>query len=203
MAWGATLSAMVEALSPRSTPDVHIVQLVGGLGPPEAEVHATELVRRMARTLGCKLTLLPAPGIVDSQEAVQVLMADRHVRHAFEMMERVNVAYVGIGAPVADSVLMRSGSLITGQKLDELSALGAVGDIALRFFDVHGQPVAYDLANCVLSVTVEQLKGIERVVGVSGGSQKRLAVRGALEGQLIDVLITDHVTANSLLADAL
>jgi DNA-binding transcriptional regulator LsrR (DeoR family) len=119
------------------------------------------------------------------------------------MMERVNVAYVGIGAPVADSVLMRSGSLITGQKLDELSALGAVGDIALRFFDVHGQPVAYDLANCVLSVTVEQLKGIERVVGVSGGSQKRLAVRGALEGQLIDVLITDHVTANSLLADAL
>jgi len=55
------------------------------------------------------------------------------------------------------------------EKLGELSPLGAVGDIALRFFDVHGQPVAYDLANYVLSITMEQLKGVERVVGVSGG----------------------------------
>jgi DNA-binding transcriptional regulator LsrR (DeoR family) len=200
ISWGATLSAMTDALSPLTAPNTHIVQLVGGLGPPEAEVHATEIVRRVARKLGCKLTLLPAPGILDSREAVQVMMADRHVKNAFEMMERIKVAYVGIGAPVADSVLMRSGWIVTAKQLNELKALGAVGDIALRFFDIHGQPVAGELGERILGITLEQLEGIERVIGVSGGPEKRQAVRGALEGRLIDVLITDFMTASDLMA---
>lgn len=202
ISWGATLNAMTDALPPLTAPNTHIVQLVGGLGPPEAEVHATEIVRRMARKLGCKLTLLPAPGILDSQEATQVMMADRHITHAFDMMGHIHVAYVGIGAPVPDSVLARSGWIVTPETLAELKELGAVGDIALRFFNVQGQPVVYEMCDRILGITIEQLKGIERVVGVSGGPEKRQAVLGALEGRLIHVLITDFMTAGDLLAQS-
>jgi deoxyribonucleoside regulator len=198
VSWGATLSVMVDTLSPQVAPNAHIVQMVGGLGPPEAETHATELARRMAHTLGCKLTLLPAPGILDSEAAMQVMVADRHVERAFEMMSRINVAYVGIGAPISNSMLMRSGWIMTPELLGELSALGTVGDIALRFFTIDGQPVSHEICDRILGITVQQLKCVERVVGVSGGPEKRRAVRGALEGGLINVLITDYMTASTL-----
>ncbi len=69
VSWGTTLSHMVAALQPRRTPGAHVVQIIGGLGKPEAEVHATDLCSRLARLLHCKLTLLPAPGIVDHEQA--------------------------------------------------------------------------------------------------------------------------------------
>lgn len=112
-------------------------------------------MRRVARKLGCKLMLLPVPGLLDSQEAVRVMMADWHVKRAFEMMARINVAYVDIGAPIPDSVLMRSGWIATPKQLGELTQLGAVGDIALRFFDISGQPVAYEMCDRILGITLE------------------------------------------------
>ncbi len=51
----------------------------------------------------------------------------------------------------------------------------------------------------ILGITLEQLKCVERIIGVSGGPEKRQAVRGALEGRLINVLITDFGTASDLL----
>jgi len=199
ISWGTTLNAMVSALQPQETRDVHVVQIIGGLGPPEAEVHATDLCRRMVRALGSKLTLLAAPGIVDSQQVKEVILRDSHVQTVFDLFSHINVAYVGIGAPTPDSVVMRDGTIMTQAELNGLLAKGAVGDIALRYFDARGQPVHSDLDDRVVGITLEQLRRIDRVVGVSGGQQKHAVIRGALLGGLIDVLITDQVTAQRLL----
>jgi DNA-binding transcriptional regulator LsrR (DeoR family) len=48
-------------------------------------------------------------------------------------------------------------------------------------------------------MTLDQLKRTPRVVGVSGGPEKVEALRGALAGGLINVLITDSATAVRLL----
>src|SRR5919199_637795 len=47
--WSATLLAMVDAMHPlpRST-TAQVVQILGGIGNPAAEVHATQLTRRLA-----------------------------------------------------------------------------------------------------------------------------------------------------------
>jgi len=199
ISWGTTLNAMVSALQPRETRDVHIVQIIGGLGPPEAEVHATDLCRRMAHALSGKLTLLPAPGIVDRQQVKKVILSDSHVQRALDLIPHINVAYVGIGAPTPTSVLMRDGSIMSQDELNDLLTKGAVGDIALRFFDANGQPIHSELDERVIGITLEQLKQIERVVGVAGGPEKDAVIRGALLGGFINVLITDHVTAMRLL----
>lgn len=202
VAWGTTLSAMVNALQPNSASDVHVVQINGGLGPPEAEVHATYLCRRMSRVLNGNLTLLPAPGIVDSQEVKKAILSSRHVRSALELFPKINVAYVGIGAPTPTSVVMRDGSIMSQEELDDLLSKGAVGDITLHFFDKNGGPIHSDLDARVIGVTLDQLKQIERVVGVAGGPEKDAVIRGALVGGLVDVLITDHALATRLLEGA-
>jgi DNA-binding transcriptional regulator LsrR (DeoR family) len=197
--WGATLSAMVNALQPRRLPEAQIVQVLGGLGQPESEVHATDLAQRMARNLGCRLTLLSAPGIVDNQHTRSVFLADSHVQSAFNLFPQIDVAFVGIGAPNSLPFGFQDGSTLTDDELKKLIQDGAVGDIALRFFDSYGQLVDSEVEKRIIGIDLQQLSCIPKVVGVAGGPQKTAAILGALRGRLLNVLITDHITATALL----
>lgn len=199
VSWGTTVNAMVNALQPTTAQNTQVIQLIGGLGAPEAEVHATSLCQRMAHVLGSRLTLIPAPGIVDSEEVRRILLSDRFVETAFMLFATVNVAYVGIGAPTPDSVIIRDGSIISQEELNELKSLGAVGDIALRFFDAAGRPVTSPIDGRVIGITLDQLRKVERIVGVTGGPKKLPVIYGALVGGWINILITDQLTAKSLL----
>lgn len=196
ISWGSTLHGMVAALHSNRLPKTKVVQIIGGLGQPEAEVHATDLCRRLARALSGQLTLLPAPGIVASQQAREVLLADLYVQHAMNMFDHLDIAFVGIGTPTPESLL---GSILSRTELDALLQNGAVGDIALRFFDTQGQPVQSEIDQRVIGITFAQLKRTQRVVGISGGVEKFQSVLGALRGKLINVLITDSVNAEKLL----
>ncbi|RPI53582.1 MAG: sugar-binding transcriptional regulator [Chloroflexi bacterium] len=202
ISWGSTLSCMVDAIQPRLVPNAQVVQVIGGLGRPESEVHATDLCRRLARLLGCRLTLLPAQGIVDSQRVKEVILSDSHVQRALELFPRLTIAMLGIGSPTPESVLIRDGSILDREDLEEVLQKGAVGDIALRFFDLDGRPVRSEIDERVIGISLDQLTRVDRVVGVAGGPQKIQALQGALLGRLINVLITDHVTASQLLHNA-
>ncbi|GIK64679.1 MAG: DNA-binding transcriptional regulator [Chloroflexota bacterium] len=198
-AWGTTLNGMVSALTPIEVKNVHVVQLIGGLGPPESDLHAAEVCRRLAHLLNAKLTLIPAPGIVGSEEMKEIVLADSYVQSAFRQFSAINVAYLGIGVPSPDSVMMRDGSIITEEELAMLKAKGALGDIVLRFFDKQGQHIRSDVDSRVIGITLEDLSKIERVVGVAGGPLKDEVVLGALRGGLINVLITDAGLATRIL----
>ena len=202
LSWGITLRHMALALPPQRVPEAKVVQIIGGLGPPESEVHATEVCRGVSRSLGCRLTLLPVPGIVADQRTRRALLADVHVKRAVQSFDRLDTAFVGVGAPTPDSVVLRDGSILSQAELDGLLGKGAVGDIALRYFDSEGRGIPTEIDDRIIGMTLEQLKRTPRVVGVSGGPDKLAALRGALRGGLIDVLITDSLTADRLLEDA-
>ena len=199
ISWGSTLHHMVTALRPFETRGVQVVQVIGGLGQPEAEVHATDLCRRLAHTLGARLTLLPVPGIVDNLRTKEAFLSDNYVKRAIELFPNLDIAVVGIGTPTPDSLIMKDGTIISHVELKELLAHGAVGDIALRYFDSHGQPIRSDVDSRVIGIDLDQLASVKQVVGVAGGPEKVAAIQGALRGGLIDVLITDSVTAENIL----
>ena len=199
IAWGTTLYHLAAALPSYQLPDVQVVQIIGGLGPPDAEIHATELARHLSRALGCRMALLPVPGIVADQRTRETLLHDVHVQRAVQAFDHLDLAFVGVGAPTPDSVVLRDGSIISQSELDDLLRKGAVGDIALRFFDADGRPVPSEINDRIIGMTLDQLQRTPRVVGVSGGPAKIPALRGALAGGLINVLITDSVTAERLL----
>ena len=202
MCWGSTLRYMAAGLTPQRYPNAQVVQIIGGLGQPDAEVHATELCRGVSRSLGCRLTLLPVPGIVADQRTREALLSDVHVQRAIGALDELDIAFVGIGAPTPNSVTMRDGSIISRSELDGLLRKGAVGDIALRYYGADGQCIESDINDRIIGISLEQLEKAPKVVGVSGGPDKLSAIRAALRGQLINVLITDSVTAEKLLEAA-
>ena len=198
-AWGSTLYHLAAALPPYRLPEVQVVQIIGGLGTPDSEIHATELCRHLSRALGCRMALLPVPGIVADERTREALLLDVHVQRAVQAFDRLDIVFVGVGTPTPDSVVMRDGSIITQAELDDLLRRGAVGDIALRFFDAQGRCIESEINDRIIGMTLDQIKRTPRVVGVSGGPEKTEALRAALAGGLIHVLITDSATAGRLL----
>jgi len=202
LTWGTSLLAVVDSLPARFWPDVTIVQMLGGIGALDAQEHATELTRRAAQRLSAKLRLLPAPGIVSTHEAAQVLRSDSQIAETLALAARADVALVGVGALSPGSVVMRSGTILSALDLKLLEEEGAVGDIGLRYMDAGGSPVDLEISERMIGVTLEQFKNIPRVIGVAGGTAKRRVIRAALRGEILDVLVTDHATAQWLLAEA-
>jgi DNA-binding transcriptional regulator LsrR (DeoR family) len=200
--WSATLLAAVDAMRPLPRAGAErAVQLFGGVGNPGAEAHAARLTQRFADLTGGRPTFLLAPGIAASLRAREALMKDRFVREALAAIDDVTLALVGIGALEPSTLLQSSGNIFAERELAALGERGAVGDICLRFFDAAGQPVESGVDRRVIGVTLDQLRRADRSVGIAGGARKYEAIRGALRGGWINVLITDRTTAERLLAE--
>jgi DNA-binding transcriptional regulator LsrR (DeoR family) len=201
--WSATLLSMVEAMHPLTRPvNAHVVQILGGVGNPAAEGHAQHLTSRLATLVRGQAHFLPAPGVLSSTSAMNVILNDPFVRETTALFEQVTMALVGIGSVEPSRLLASSGNVFSEQEIETLRVSGAVGDVCLRFYDAHGKPVITPLDKRVISMKLEQLRNVKRSVGIAGGERKVSAIRGALEGGWINVLITDRCTAEKLLQAA-
>ena len=194
---------MVDAIAPiKRVRAAQVVQIFGGMGSPSVQSHAQHLVTRMAQLTGAEPKFLPAPAVAGSPESRRILIDDPFVRETMQRFADVTLALVGIGSMTPSKMLANSGNAFTREELTELTDLGAVGDMSLRFFDAKGAPVITPLNERVIGMTLDEIKASRRVVAVAGGPRKVAAIRGAMLGGYIDVLITDHFTAERLLAEA-
>jgi DNA-binding transcriptional regulator LsrR (DeoR family) len=197
--WSATLLAMVDAMAQRQKPSgARVAQILGGIGNPGADMHATNLTRRLAARLAGEPVFLPAPGVLNDKALRRAFDQDPFVRQAFELFDQVTLALVGIGSVEPSETLAQSGNVFAPRELDALRKRGAVGDLCLRFIDADGQPVVTALDERVMGMTLAQLRRVKRAVGVAGGQRKYDAIRAALRGKWINVLITDRLVAERL-----
>ncbi|MFM8320283.1 MAG: sugar-binding transcriptional regulator [Chloroflexota bacterium] len=201
--WSSTLLAVVDAMHqvPGKT-GIQVVQILGGIGNPSAEVHANRLTGRFASLVNGMAYFLSAPGIVGSEAALRVLMEEAYVRETMDRFEQVTMALVGIGAIEPSKLLSLSGNVFTQDEQDMLRQSGAVGDILLRFFDAAGCLVSSPLRKRVVSMSLQQLRKAQRAIAVAGGWRKYEAIRAALRGGWINVLVTDRCTAEQLVSEA-
>ncbi|MDF1513416.1 MAG: sugar-binding transcriptional regulator [Anaerolineae bacterium] len=197
-AWGRTIRSMVDSLPGRTWPGVTIVQMTGGLGQVETAEHSTELTRRVADKFHAQLRLLPAPGIVTSKAVANALCREPQIRSTLDLASRADIAVVGLGVPTEDSIVMRYGPLLSEIDLQSLKAAGAVGDIALRYICATGEAVTGEINQRIVGLTLAQIRAINRVIGIAGGAGKYDVIRAALRGGILDVLVTDHLTAARL-----
>jgi DNA-binding transcriptional regulator LsrR (DeoR family) len=197
--WSETLLRMVASMQPQArTGGCRIVQILGGVGNPLAEVHAARLTERLAYLLKADAHLLAAPGITGSADSTGAFLNDPFVSRTTGLFDELSVALVGIGALHPSRLLDQSGNRFSEEELRTLASLGAAGDICLRFFDAAGVPVQSELDARVIGIRLEQLRRVPRCVGIAGGAAKLDAIRAALEGRWVNVLITDRFTAERL-----
>lgn len=198
VSWGRTLAAVIRHLRPGLVADLSVAQLAGGVNDPTAGIQGNELVREVAELYpDSQVSYLHAPAIVGSDDARDVLLADRTIRAALDAGRQSDLALVGIGQMDTSSTLFR-GSHVSPQDWERLLAAGAVGNMNTRFFDGSGKPIAL-LDGRTVAITWSDLQTIPTVVAAAVGRDRVAAIRGALATGCVDVLVTDEVTARHLL----
>jgi DNA-binding transcriptional regulator LsrR (DeoR family) len=199
--WSETLLAMVTVLTRRPQPVADTVaQVIGGVGIPEAQVQATRLTEQLAALTGGQPLFLPTPGVVSGKALRDAMLAEPYVTQVVEAWSRLTVLLAGIGSLDPSPLLRRSGNAIAEADQEALRTLGAVGDTCLRFFDAAGHHVDSGLDGRVIGIDPETLLAVPRRVGVAGGPRKHSAIRAAVLGGWVNVLVTDVDTARALLA---
>ena len=94
-----------------------------------------------------------------------------------------------------------------GVSVRRLRQLGVVGEINYQPFNTEGRvvdaPELRALMRRILSVGVDRMqalsrRGDRRVIAIAGGRPKLEAIRGALRGRFLNVLVTDDQVASAL-----
>ena len=198
--WSQTLLSVADRLTPLRTSGAdQIVQLVGGIGIAAAQAQANRLLSELASLIGAAPSFVPAPGLVGNHHIREGLLADPAMQSVAADWQNLTMALVGIGSLQPSQLLRASGNAIDPADQNKLRALGAVGDVCNRYFDIDGQLVQSDLDSRVVGINPETLRAIPRRIGLAGGTRKHDAIRAALTGNWVNVLVTDLSTARALL----
>jgi len=198
--WSSTIRCMVDEMHPQSIRAAGVIQLLGGVGP-NGNVQATILTQQLAAHLGCDAWLLPSQSFEHSVEERARLVRSPDVAAVVDKFAQVDMAIVGIGELEPSQLLKNSGNYYNEEMLQLLAKRGAVGDLCLHYYDESGEPVLSHEEDPVIGMELEQARACQHVIALAGGVEKSKAIRGALKGNYIDVLITDFSTARSLIKD--
>ena len=196
---GRTLRAIAAELPPLAAPQHKVFSLCGIIAR-DGRAIAAEPVMQIAERTGAQCYPMPLPVVVATVEERVLMQSQRGYHtlrelHAESRCLMVGVGHVGWQAPIHAS------GCITDAELTELIEAGAVGEIAGCAFDAAGRMVATPINERVTGLSVTPAHtGI--TVGVAAGPEKVAALRGALEGGLINAVITDEPTAAAVLGGA-
>jgi deoxyribonucleoside regulator len=192
---------MLNALPPRiERKEVTVVQLTGGLNQVESKYNAIELSSRLAKIFDSSCYHLFAPAIVDTIETKQMLLKDSNIKRTLDMFGKVDVAVVGIGSVSPEpSSLLYKGGILTDEYIKKMLVKSAAGDINTSFYDDNGENCGSELEDRAVGMNIDQLRKIKYVIGIAGGAFKIRAIKAALRGRIVNILVTDQQTAQALL----
>jgi DNA-binding transcriptional regulator LsrR (DeoR family) len=201
--WSRTLGETVHHLHPlRQSSIRYVVEMVGDLGPPALQHQAAQNTQQLATLTGGEPMFLRVPGVVPNLDVKKTLLEhDSHAQLVLNKLDELDFALTGIGAGGIVAPLRAGDNFFTGEQIAKAKRMGAVGELNLRFIAEDGEPVRPDFEDLVVGVTLEQLRRADRRLGVAGGPSKYRAIRAALMGGWLNVLVTDSTTAQWLIAN--
>ena len=172
---GATLWEVVRARRFPSLKGVRVVPALGGWDEADVRFQTNEMARRVADASGAEVSFLHAPAL-PSPDLRRSLLADPDVASRLALWDKLSAALVGIGGPPNERELAPSHIL---RQRAELA--GAVGDVAARHFDLHGQPDRARAGGALRLARAAARRGHgdrrQRRAGQGGGDRRRRAGR--------------------------
>ncbi len=193
---GRTMRAVADQLPAMECPRHRLVALVGTT-KIDGSASFYDVIIRASDTVRAPHYPMPLPVIARSVEERELLTSLASVTSLFDLVERTDVCFVGVG-PVGDSAPLVQDGIITRQEAEALRQLGAVGEITGWAFDAAGR-VLTEGTNLRVAGAPLRKAGNRLAIGVAMGPSRRAPLRAALTGGLISGLVTDEATAEHLL----
>lgn len=193
--WARSVHHAVTDL--RDLPPVDVVQLCGSLVTADQDT-PYDVVRQAGRVTGGDTLWFHAPLIMPTASGALSLREQQDVSRARMAVARVTVALCAIGAwrPSGSTVH----DALSAAEQEAARASGVVGESMGVLFDADGQPPQAELADRFISVSIDQVRAIDTVIGMARGADRADATRAALRGGLVQRLVVDEALAERLRA---
>lgn len=197
--WGRTLYNTLPFISGETLEDMRVVSLLGGIAAAR-RFNPAEFAWQFAELFQAEGFLIPAPAVVDSPETKHALLERCGLASIFEMAGALDVALLSVGGITTLTTSYRTGYISEADRRSLIDA-GAVGDVLYNFIDADGNLVDHDVNKRVISANLGLLRRTAERVLISGGREKRIALRGAIRTLAPTTLVTDEQTARDLARD--
>lgn len=200
VAWGTTVSAVVEHLVPKPTRGSAVVQLNGAVHASDAEIgYVSDLLGTASDAFEARPVFFPVPAFFDDPATKAALWRERSIASVVGLQQRCDIAVFGVGSwagPVTSQVY--AAGYLDDNDMDELKRQGAVGDICTTF--VRGDGTWEDLAINSRSSgpNLTELARLPRRMAVVASASRIPGTIGALEAGVITDLVIDEKTAGAL-----
>lgn len=179
-------------------PQRKVVQMMGGFNSNNsfAVAQPNQIVKELSDVLGCESYYLNCPALIDQAVLREHLVKERSINEVMNLWKKIDVAIMGLG--VADE-RSKFFNLYNSEFKKMIKKSNATGELNTSYFDEKGKHIPL-LEEKVIGISIQDLKDIPCKVVICTGAYKSKALLGALRGGLIDVLITDSITVNSIQA---
>jgi DNA-binding transcriptional regulator LsrR (DeoR family) len=194
---GRTLKAAIEQLTPMEAPQHKIVSLTGSMAP-DGSAAFYNVIFNIADAVKARSFPMPLPVIASSPEERDMLLSQPMIRETHALAAQANISFVGIGDLGPNAPLLVDGFISPGE-LKQLQKAGAVGEIVGWTFDAQGK-LLDGLTNDRVASAPLPSRETSTVVAIAIGERKLPGILAALSRRLVNGLITDERTAESLLS---
>jgi DNA-binding transcriptional regulator LsrR (DeoR family) len=190
LGWGRTVQAVLRGGLPK-IPGATVVPATGGLHEAATHFQINEFVRAAAEQMQGRPVFLHAP-LVASAELRSVFASDPDASRVIDLWSSADAAILGIGG-------------VEPSALPTVEAPGypagpVVGDVVRNYFDASGGEVRWRGQEALIAIGRSQLERIPLGIGVAAGPEKAVAIIGAARSGMINALVTDLPTAQTILA---
>lgn len=199
VSFGRAIYQTIKAFRVDPSPHRKIIQIGGAGNFDDFAVDAVGLVQLLADTIGGKCHYLHVPMIVENETVRDALMYEPAIRETLTLAQQADIVLVGIGVVGPDLGAVNPAYQVVATPAEKAEPGYAIGAICGQLFDIDGAELDIDINRRVIGLELESLKETRRVVAVSGGKEKALAILGALRGGYLNTLITDERAAKIIL----
>jgi len=194
------LCGQIKDPGPRTS--LNVVQAMGNVGSMPSSYDALELGRQIAAKWRGSFFMLNTPVLLPNPATRDAIMSLEENKQVLNRFAQCDLAIVGVGT--LQNSMFTDREIFTEADNLELRASGGVGEICGRFFDANGNECDSSFRDRVASISLEQLRKIPQVIGVTVGADRAHAVHAAITGNILKSLVLDDAAATALLqiADA-
>ena len=175
--YGDTPGRVLNNLATIAENTITCVSLTGGV--------SHYLPNTLSNVFNAKLHLIPAPLLASTSEMAEAIRKEESIQQISRMISHAELSVVGIGSMDMSATIFHSGILNNN-------------DLLSHFLDSEGNQVNSAIEERLFATSLEKLRNLKHVIGVAAGRVKAEAIRAALKGQILDILITDTDTAQAI-----
>ena len=184
-------------------PDLTFLPLMGGISQRKMnreDVQSNEMAAKFAQLYGGKYLQFLSPAVFSSHEILEGFLKEESINYIFDYYDKLDTVIMGVGIPAHEKSTLVASHYVDEAYLNRMIEKGAVGDIALHFFNSKGDLTPFqEFNNRVASLSMERLKKVRNRVAIASGAEKAEAVKGAIKGGFLNILIADVACVENLL----